>query len=67
VKIAKLNGQWNETFSDVNIDPATSRITRSDVDKNAYFGLLELWKDKKTLKNTVAMAYLWGFYTFGHH
>lgn len=66
-KIARLNGQWDETFSEINLEEAISRTTQSGIDKNAWFGLVDLWNDKLTLKNTLTMAYLWGFYTFGHH
>ncbi|CAI2363977.1 unnamed protein product [Moneuplotes crassus] len=67
-KIAALNGQKGEDFSDYNPRKRTSMSHTGEVDeKVALFGFLDLWRDKTSLKNTIAMAYLWGFYTFGHH
>lgn len=65
--IAKINCQRRVSFSDMTLEIADSQTVVSDENNFTYFGLLDLWKDSLTLKNTLAMAYLWGFYTFGHH
>mmetsp|Transcript_27088 Transcript_27088/g.23941 ORF Transcript_27088/g.23941 Transcript_27088/m.23941 type:complete len:313 (-) Transcript_27088:376-1314(-) len=67
-QIAEMNGQKEEDFSKINLEREMPGSNFSEENNgNALFGLLALWKDKRTLKNTIAMAYLWGFYTFGHH
>lgn len=66
-EIARINMQRNTKFDDVHIQKVSSISTKSGVVKGKYCGLMDLWLDKPTLINTVAMAYLWGFYTFGHH
>lgn len=67
-RIANLNNQKDEVFSALNLENVVSNSQYSEEEnRSALFGFLDLWKDKTTLKNTVAMAYLWGFYTFGHH
>ena len=66
-RIALLNNQKDENFSEINLEPTISGSNFSDENNTALFGFLDLWRDKRTLKNTIAMAYLWGFYTFGHH
>lgn len=65
--MAKLNGQGRVDFSDVHLEQTISTSTESAPKMSSCFGFLDLWSDKLTLKNTIALAYLWGFYTFGHH
>lgn len=65
--LAKLNGQGRVDFSDVHLEQTISTSTESAPNMSSCFGFLDLWSDKLTLKNTIALAYLWGFYTFGHH
>lgn len=66
-QIAQLNLQKDVNLDNVHIQHAFTESTHSNINQGKWFGLYDLWNDKVTLVNTVAMAYLWGFYTFGHH
>jgi len=67
-RIAVMNNQTDEDFSQVKLEGAVSNSQISeDEGRTAIFGFIDLWRDKTTLRNTISMAYLWGFYTFGHH
>ena len=67
-RIATLNNQNDVDFTDAQLEHSLSSLTEPEKDNQGMFqGLYELWKDKESLKNTLILAFFWGFYTFGHH
>ena len=67
-RIATLNNQKELDYSEVQLEHSLSSLTESDKDHRGIFHeFYDLWKDKESLKNTIILAFLWGFYTFGHH
>ena len=66
-KIAWYNLQNDVHFDNSYLQKEYSTITPNKKVKGKWCGLIELYNDKETFVNTIAMAYLWSFYTFGHH
>eukprot|EP00345_Euplotes_harpa_P004228 CAMPEP_0168318704 /NCGR_PEP_ID=MMETSP0213-20121227/633_1 /TAXON_ID=151035 /ORGANISM="Euplotes harpa, Strain FSP1.4" /LENGTH=113 /DNA_ID=CAMNT_0008319813 /DNA_START=91 /DNA_END=429 /DNA_ORIENTATION=+ len=59
-QIAKLNLQKDVDFSEVQLEVHCFSETNNEGENSSKcFGLLDLWRDKKTFRNTLILAFLW--------